>query len=273
MKTPLVRGRYFNDHDTGTSERVAIVDERLARKFWPQMDPIGKRMYQPAGPDSLKPGDNTQWITVVGLIRDVRLEDLAGSATAGTYYFPATQVVPRGLQLAIELTGNPTPILQSVRAELKRLDPAMPFSNVRMMSEYMEQSLLPRRAAMLLAASFGAISLSLSAVGIYGVLAYTVAQRQREIGIRIALGSTTGGIFGLVLREGALLILSGFAFGLIGTVLLRSVLQNQIYGLGAMDLRILSLAGFGLGAIALTACALPARRATRVDPAVVLNQT
>src|SRR5262249_46302725 len=147
------------------------------------------------------------------------------------------------------------------------------FSNVRTMSDYAAMSLMPRRAAMLLATSFGVISLFLSAVGIYGVLAYVVTQRTREIGIRMALGSTAGGIFRLVLQEGALLIVGGFAVGLLGTVLLRSILQNQVFGLGAMDPRVLSLVAFGLGAVAFFACALPARRATRVDPVVVLNQT
>ncbi len=274
MGTPLLRGRYFNEHDTDSSQGVVIVDERLAQKFWPGADPIGKRMYQPRNPkDLLKVDENTRWLTVVGVVREVRLEDLAGRiTTVGAYYFPATQLVPRGLVIALKTNGDPAAVLRAARINIKELDPAMPLNNVRTMQEYTALSLMSRRAAMLLATSFGLVSLFLSAIGIYGVLAFLVTQRSREIGIRIALGSTSRGIFRLVLREGALLVAAGLVIGLAGTVALRQAMENQIYGLGAMDLRVIGTVMGILGVIALAACSLPARRATRVDPLTVLNQ-
>ncbi|PYS30001.1 MAG: hypothetical protein DMG11_06905, partial [Acidobacteria bacterium] len=171
MRTPLVRGRYFDEHDNETGRLAMIVDERLAARFWPGVDPIGKRMYRPMNPRNLLNVDeNTRWITVVGVVREVQLEDLAGRpTTVGAYYFPAAQSVPRGLFIAIKTGIDPAVVLPAVRAELKKLDPAMPFSNVRTMTEYTSLSLMSRRAAMLLAISFGLISLFLSSIGIYGV--------------------------------------------------------------------------------------------------------
>ena len=137
--------------------------------------------------------------------------------------------------VAIKTSADPAAVLKSVRDELKKIDPAMPLSNVRTMTEYTSLSLTPRRAAMLLATAFALISLFLSAVGIYGVLAYVVTQRTREIGIRIALGSTGRGIFNLVVREGLSLVTAGLVIGFAGALGLRRTLQGQIYGLGAMD--------------------------------------
>ncbi len=273
MSTPLVRGRYFDDRDNETSPLAVIIDERLAQKFWPGSDPIGKRMYHPSNAKELfSVGPNTRWLTVVGVVRQVQLEDLAGRGIVGAYYFPAAQSVPRGLVIAIKTAISPEAVLKSVRVELKKIDPAMPVSNVRTMAEYTALSLLSRRAAMVLATAFAVVSLFLSAIGIYGVLAYLVSQRAREIGIRIALGSTARGIFRLIAKEGFWLISIGLALGFAGTVVVRRALQSQIYGLGAMDPIVIAVVILTLGTIALAACALPARRATRVDPVAVLNQ-
>jgi predicted permease len=274
MNTRLVRGRYFNDHDNENATRAIIVDERLARKFWPGADPIGKRMYNPSNPrDLLKIDEKTQWLTVVGVVREVQLEDLAGrKGSVGAYYLPAAQTVPRGLTLAVKTSGDPENVLPAIRSELKKIDPAMPLATVRTMNEYVSRSLMSRRAAMTLAIAFGFVSLFLSAIGIYGVLAYLVNQRTREIGIRIALGSTAQGIFRLVLREGLWLIVTGIVLGLAGVVLLRNVLEAQIYGLAAMDPLVMMVVVGTLGAIALAACSLPAGRATRVDPVAALSQ-
>ena len=274
MRTPLARGRYFDDRDNEKGPGAVIVDERLAQRFWPGADPVGKRMFRPTNPrDLLKIDENTRWLTVVGVVREVQPEDLAGRpGTAGAYYFPAAQAVPRGLALAIKTAGDPTAVLRTVRAELKKLDPAMPLANVRTMAEYTSLSLMSRRAALTMAMSFALVSLCLSGIGIYGVLAYLVTQRSREIGIRIALGSTARGIFKLVLQEGLWLIAAGLVLGLAGAVALRRALQSQIYGLGAMDPRVIGIVLAVLGIVALTACSLPARRATKVDPVAVLNQ-
>jgi predicted lysophospholipase L1 biosynthesis ABC-type transport system permease subunit len=237
-------------------------------------------MYKPSNPrDLLKIDENTRWLTVVGVVREVQFEDLAGRpTTVGAYYFgaaqppPPPQGAPRGLAVAIKTSGDPAAVLSRVRAELNKLDPAMPLADVRTMQERVALSLMSRRAAMLLAISFGVISLFLSAVGIYGVLAYLVTQRSREISIRIALGSTPRGVFRLVLREGLWLVGIGFVLGLAGTAALRRVLEGQLYGLGAMDPRVIAIVMVLLGIIALAACSLPARRATRLDPVSVLTE-
>jgi predicted permease len=273
MSTPLRRGRYFDDRDNEAGPGAVIVDERLARKFWPDADPIGKRMYKPENPqDLLKIDKNTRWLTVVGVVREVQMEDLGGRPNSvGAFYFPAAQVVPRGLVVAIRAAADPASVLKTVRAELNTIDPAMPLADVRMMAERTALSLLPRRTALLLALSFGVVALFLSAIGIYGVLAYVVTQRTREIGIRIALGSTAQGIFKLVLREGLLLVAGGLVLGLAGTVALRRVLQSQVFGVDAMDPIVIGLVVATLGTIALAACSLPARHATRVDPVTILS--
>jgi predicted permease len=274
MGTPLKSGRYFDQRDNETAPGAVIVDERLARKFWPGADPIGRRMYKPSNPkDLLKIDKNTRWLTVVGVTRLVRLEDLAEKeTTVGAYYFPYAQTAQRTFVFAIKTAGNPAGVMPSVRAELARIDHDLPLYDVRSMTERADLSLNSRRVAMLLALSFGAVALFLSAVGIYGVLAYLVAQRTREIGIRIALGSTAGGVFRLVLREGAALGGSGLALGLAGAFALRRALENQIYGVGPTDPVVLCAVMAALATIALAASILPARRATRVDPVVALNQ-
>jgi len=275
MSTPLLRGRYFDERDTDGAPAVLIIDERLAQRFWPGKDPIGRRMYKPNSPDEvLKPGPNTRWMTIVGVVRNVELEDLAGRpGNSGAYYYPAAQLPPRGMAVAIKTAAaDPAVVLQNVRAELKKIDPAMPLSNVRTMTEYASRSLMSRRAAMTLATAFAVVSLFLSAVGIYGVLAYVVTQRSKEIGIRIALGSSTRAIFQLVVREGLWLVATGLVLGLGGTVALRHVLQTQIFGLNALDPMVLVSVFIVLSAIAVVACSLPARRATKVDPVMVLSQ-
>jgi predicted lysophospholipase L1 biosynthesis ABC-type transport system permease subunit len=217
--------------------------------------------------------EHTRWLTVVGVVRDVRLEDLAGkSGTIGSYYLPAAQEIARGLTLAIKTATNPESVMPTVRAEIKKVDPQMPLPNVRTMTEYTALSLVPRRAAMLLATSFALASLLLSAIGVYGVLAYLVTQRSREISIRIALGSTARGIFNLVLREGSVLVGVGLALGVAGAAALRGALQGQLYGLTSMDPLVNGLVLATMGAVALVACSLPARRATQMDPVTLLNQ-
>jgi predicted lysophospholipase L1 biosynthesis ABC-type transport system permease subunit len=216
--------------------------------------------------------EHTKWRTVVGVVREVRLEDLARTPTVGAYYYPAAQQPVRGLTLTIKTTGDTAAVLRTLRARMKELDPEMLLGFVRTMDEYASSSLMPWKTTMLLATSFAAVSLFLSTVGIYGVLAFFVTQRFREIGIRIALGSTPFGIFRLMLREGFLLVASGLILGLLGTNALEQVLQRQIYGLQAMDPTVIGLVMLVLGCTALAACSIPARRATQVDPVAVLNQ-
>ena len=272
MGTTLKRGRFFTDSDSEKSLKTLIIDETLARKFWPDADPIGRRMYRPNDPnDLMKIDEKTEWLTIVGVIADMHMDDITGNTSIGAYYYPFEQSPRRFVTLAIKSSLGREPLVKNLRAEMGRIDPEMALFDIRSMTELMDSSLMSRRTAVILATAFGGIALFLSAVGIYGVLAFVVTQRTREFGIRIALGSSAGDIFRLVLREGGVLVAVGLIVGLAGTVAMRSVLETQIYGVRPLDPFVIGIAFAGLTAVALSACALPARRATRLDPVRVLN--
>lgn len=271
MRMPILRGRDFEPRDNHTAAPVIIIDEYLARHFWPGQDPIGRRMYQPRPPDLTKVGPENPWLTVIGVVRSARLEDLAGvRANVGAYYFPFAQNFRRTFTLALRTTGDPGALLPALRTSLAGLDPDLALFDVRTMRERADLSLSSRRTSLLLAMGFAGLALLLSGIGIYGVLAYLVAQRRREIGIRVALGCTRPGVVRLVLREGLLLAAGGVAAGLAGAVALRKVVATQVYGVQPLDPLVLAGVVAALGFIAVVACVVPARRATQVDPAGVL---
>jgi len=269
----IVKGRSFTDRDNETAPHVIIVDERLARHFWPNGEPMGRRMYFPEDPkDLLKVNERTVWYTVVGVARSLRYENLDDSgAIVGAYYLSNSQHPTNSFTFALKTAGDPGSILHGLRAEIARLDPDLALFDIHSMSERIDLSLASRRTSMLLANAFGAVALFLASLGIYGVLVYLVAQRTREIGIRVALGSTRTGILGLVLREGSKLVAIGFALGIVGAVSLQKAVANEIYGVRPFDPLVLFGVMAVLTAIALLACAVPARRAMRVDPMVALR--
>ncbi|HJR59285.1 MAG TPA: ABC transporter permease [Vicinamibacterales bacterium] len=274
LKVPLKSGRFFTDGDTPTSPRVVIVDETLAKKFWPGQDPVGRRMFKPQNPDDFtRPGANTQWITVVGVVGETRMAGLVTSETrVGTYYFPTTQDGLRTMTLAIRTSGDPPSITGAVRQALAAIDPELPLYSVRTMRARIDETLMDRRTPMLLAVVFGIVALLLAAMGLYGVLAYQVAQRRKEIGIRMALGSEPSRIFSLVLREGITLLGIGLAAGIGGALAIRRAMESQLYGVSAMDPLVLASVAGVLGLVALVACAVPARRASRIDPMTALAE-
>lgn len=274
LRVPLKSGRLFTDSDTATSQRVVIVDEALARKFWPGQDPVGRRMFKPQNPeDFTKPGPKTQWITVIGVVGETKMAGLVTSDTRfGTYYFPATQDAFRTMSLAIRTAGDPLAVTNSVRQRLASIDPELPLYSVRTMEDRIGESLTDRRTPMLLASMFAVVALFLAAMGLYGVLAYQVAQRRKEIGIRMALGSEPRGIFTLVLREGVALLGVGLIAGLGGAFFIRGAMESQLYEVSAMDPLVLSSVAAVLAVVAVVACAVPARRAARIDPNVALAE-
>ena len=273
MSVRLVRGRYFTEADDDHATRVVIVDERLARRFWGESEAVGRRMFLPDSPNLTNPGPNTRWLRVVGVVRFVRLEDLTGNRSPnGAYYFPYAQNPVRGIGISVRARGDSAAVGRRIREAMLLLDPEMAVFGIRGMPELLDLSLATRRTSLLLALSFAILALLLSALGIYGVLAYLVTQRSREIGIRMALGSTPGGIRGLVAGEGMVMAGVGLGIGLIGSYLLRRVVQQEIYGIQPFDPAVLAAAGLVLGSVGLLACLLPAGRAARVNPVVVLNQ-
>jgi predicted permease len=273
MRIPLRRGRFFSDSDTSDRQHVVVVDERLARKFWAGRDPIGRRMYRPDVSTVLVPNEKTDWLTVVGVVGEVRQDGLVTSReSVGAYYLPIEQEPVRSLTFAIWTAADPTTTIGSLRREIAALDPELPVFSTETMEERTADSLVTRRWPMMLAAGFGVVALLLSAVGIYGVLAYLVTQRTKEIGIRMAIGGTPRSIFDLVLKEGVALIGVGFVFGGTAAFILRRSIESQLYGVRPTDPRVLALAMLVLGLVALVACCIPARRATRIDPVVALNR-
>jgi predicted permease len=264
MTTPLVRGRYFSGADRAETSAVAIVDQSLARRLWPGDDPIGREIYR----------GGTGPFTVVGVVRDVRLESLAGSIDPiGTAYFPHSQTPPvRRLRwIAIRSAVEPSLVVRSLRAALIEIDPLLPISDVQTMSDRVALSLVSQRLTVALATMFALVALFLSMLGLYGVLSHLVSGRTRELGIRLALGSTVGGVFRLVLGEGLLLIGTGLAVGLAGAIAAAAALKGQVFGVQATDPLLLMGVAIATSAIALVACLGPARRATQVNPVEVLS--
>jgi predicted permease len=275
MSVPLKRGRYFTPSDDERAPKVLIVDERLARRFWKDQDPIGRRMWKPDSAEELNrgPGPKSQFYTVVGVVGSVRMTGLTEKEPVGMYYFPFAQQTIRGMTIAVRTAGEPSALVNAVRAQVRSIDPELPFFGVRSMAELVDESLVSRKAPMLLATLFGAVALFLAAVGIYGVLAYQVAQRRKEIGIRMALGSDGRRIFSLIVAEGLWLLLLGVGVGLGGAFAIRKAMETQLFGVQPMDPLVLLSVTALLGVVAFAACALPARRASRIDPLIALNES
>ena len=273
MRARLIGGRFFDERDTASAPRVVIVDERLARRYWPGVSPIGRRMYTPSDlKDPLAVTERTQWYTVVGVVGEVKLRGLVeGVGSVGAYFRPQAQSPRRVLTFAIRTAANPASLASAVRHEIARLDRELPLFDVQTMVGRADRSLTTRRSAMWLAAGFGLVALLLCAIGIYGVLAYAVSQRTKEIGIRVALGSTSSRIFALIAQEGALLIAIGLGLGALGALALKRSIEGQLFDTQFGDPVVLTSAVAVLVVAAMAACTIPARRATRVDPLVALR--
>jgi predicted permease len=286
MGVTLRHGRFFDDRDSTRgpatsaiggqrmSARSIIVDETLAKRFWPGQDPVGRRMYFPNDlKDLVAITDNTVFHTVVGVIADIKLRDLTeGLQSVGAYYFSTDQEVPGFLTFAVKTAGDPVTVTSAVRGALNGLDRELPVFDVQTMQTRMERSLVSRRSPVVLSLMFGGLALLLSAFGIYGVLAYLVTQRRREFGIRLALGSSAGSIFELVLREGLLLTGGGLVLGGAGALMLRKSFETQLFAVAPTDSAVLALVTGLLALVAMLACVLPASRATRIDPIIALTE-
>jgi predicted permease len=274
MQIPLVRGRFFTAGDTATSTPVVIVDERLAAKFWPDQDPIGRRMFLPDSvEDVMAVTPKTRFFNVVGVIKEVKILGLAtGVEPVGAYYFPFSQQPDRSVFIAMRTSVASESVVSTLRSKIAAIDPELPLYDVRMMVNQIDDSLVSRRVPMLLAMAFAAVALLLSAIGVYGVLAYQVSQRRREIGIRMALGSTTREVFGLVLRDGLKIAGIGMAAGLIGTYFVGQAMKGLLYNVAPMEPIVIGTVAAVLTVVALAATIIPARRASRVNPLTALGE-
>jgi predicted permease len=272
MDVPIVAGRDFTTADDH-GEPVVIVDERLARRFWSGREAVGRRLIQPQSSDAIAnpTPENTRAYRVVGVVADVKQRELVTPAShVGTYYFSADQNPPSGFWIAVRSSAAPTAVEADLRRLVAGLDPRLPLFDVNTMQDRVQESVGARRATMLLAVGFGALALLLSAVGLYGVLAFLVAQRTREIGIRMALGGSAPAIAGLVLRESAVVVGVGVVLGLAGSAWVGRALASQLVEVGALDPAAIVVALALLVLAAVAASAAPTRRALHVDPAVTL---
>jgi putative ABC transport system permease protein len=262
MRIPLLSGRDVAETDTPEMPLVAVINETMARRFWPHQDAVGKR-FKHSDPDA-------KWITVIGVVGDVREFGLAEPAIPEAYY-PQSQQTYSELVLVVRAASDPQAQVSAVRHALHELDKDLPWYGVQTLPEMVSQSSREKRFVALLLALFAAMALALASVGIYGVVSYSVSQRTREIGIRMAFGAEVRNVLGMVLTEVSRLVCAGVAAGLLGAWALSRYLTSILYGVRATDLASYALAALLMAAVALAACLVPARRATQVDPIVALR--
>ncbi|MPY90331.1 MAG: FtsX-like permease family protein [Luteitalea sp.] len=264
MRIQRVRGRDFEARDTESSAPVAIIDETMAATYWPGENPIGKRLKR-GGSSSENP-----WMTIVAVVRHVRYRTLEAPSRV-QFYWPQMQEPWPFASLVIRTSGNPRALISAVQQQVRAVDPEQAVSGIRTMEELMADGVARRRLALSLIGLLAIVALLLAAVGIYGVMAYSVSQRTHEFGIRVALGASRAGILGLVLGRGMLLVAIGCAIGLAATIPLRRAVMSLLYDIDPTDPITLVGVLLILLAVAFVACYLPARRATRVDPAIALR--
>ncbi len=263
LRIPLVRGRGFRDTDTVTGPLVVIVNAALAHRYWPGEEALGKAIKtnaaQPQSP----------WATIVGIVGDVKSEGLDIPSTPSTYF--STSQGGFGLTVFVRTNNDPATIGDQVRAQVQAIDPNIPVFGVRTMEQVTGRYLAERRFALKILGVFAGMAMLLAVIGIYGVMAYTLTQRTKEIGIRMALGAQSGDIFRIAVGEGTRTLLFGLSAGLLASLALTRYLRSMLFEVSAADP--LTFGGIAalLAAVTFVACAVPARRATRVDPLVALR--
>jgi putative ABC transport system permease protein len=266
MGIPLLRGRTFNVYDDGKGQKVALINETMARRYWPNIDPIGKRFSL----DVPNPKPDS-WLTIIGIVKDIKHNDL-NRPVRPEMYFPYAQSAQSYMTLVIRTSGS-EPTLWSVglRTQVQAVDPDQAVGRIRTMDQVVSESIDQQRFNMLLLLSFAAVALGLSGIGIYGVMAYSVTQRTHEIGIRMALGATQGKILQLVVSQGMRLSILGVVIGLGVAVAMTRILTSLLFGVSVLEPITFVSVSLLILAVALTACYLPARKATKVNPMVALK--
>ncbi|HST12601.1 MAG TPA: ABC transporter permease [Terriglobales bacterium] len=262
MGIPLIRGRVFTDQDRKDTQRVALINEEMAKKYFPDEDPIGKGINVTNGPETFR--------QIVGIVGDVKQYGPAQPTTLQTYE-PFLQNPFSGMTLVVRTENNPTALTSAIRTQVLSIDKDQPIARTRALEQVVADSVAKQRFAMLLLGTFGAVALVLAAVGLYGVMSYAVTQRTHELGIRMALGARTGDVLRLVVGQGMALALIGVAIGLGGAFALTRLMANLLFATGATDPLTFAAISVLLAGVALGACLVPARRAIKVDPMIALR--
>jgi putative ABC transport system permease protein len=265
MGISVLEGRVFTPSDTEQATPVAIVNETMARRFWPGQDVLGKR-FKVGAPDR----NNNPWLEIVGVVADIKHESL-DEETRQEMYLPITQSPVRGMVVVARTSTDPLDLASVLRNQVLAVDPDQPVGSVASMEQLRSRSLAPRRFSMLLLAIFAGVAVVLAAVGIYGVISYSVAQRTHEIGIRMALGAQTGDVLKQVVGKGMGLVLTGVAIGIGAAVGLTHLISKLLYEVSPTDAATYVVISLALAGVALGACFVPAFRAARVDPLVALK--
>jgi predicted permease len=263
MGIPLLAGRNFSDSDGPDSMRVALVDSFMARKYWPNGNPIGAKIGEMDGKDKF---------TVIGVVGSVNTGDLANQNLVGQVYFHYKQNAPERMHVVLRGETDKTPLINALRRDLALVDPELALFDVKTMPERIATSLLNRRGAMGLCLVFAGLALLLSAIGVYGVLSYSVAQRTREIGIRMALGANSRDVLRMVLGQGVKVTGIGLTIGAVGAFFLTRMMTSLLYEVRPHDPLVFLLTGALLAVVALVASIIPSSRAAQVEPSVALRQ-
>jgi putative ABC transport system permease protein len=255
MGISLTGGRDFNDRDDADAPPVAIINETLARRHWPNEDPLGRRISF----------DDEEWVEIIGVVRDVRHTGLDSEPRAEVY-LPFQQASMRFMTLVVKTQAEPLEMVGAVRSQVMAVDGDLPVYRVMSLEQIVSESVAQPRFNMVLLASFSFLALVLAAIGIYGVMSYAVSQRTHEIGIRMAMGARTGDVMKMVVRQGVGLTLAGLGVGLAAAWALTRVLSGFLFGVTPTDPLTFIGVSLVLAVVAFLATYLPARRATRVDP-------
>jgi predicted permease len=269
LRIPMLRGRTFNDQDRMGSPGVVVVNESFARRYWPGTNPVGKRIQ--LGRTRSGANDSPAYLEVVGVARDCKYATL-GEESTPFFYLNLLQHYQPSLTLIVRTSGNPLDYLSAARGEVSALDKNLPLYDVKTMRQHLGLALLPAQLAGSVLGIFGLVALILAAAGIYGVMAYSVAQRTREIGIRMALGASASSVLKLMVKRGMTLTLVGMVLGLIASLALTRLIRPLLFGVSATDPLTFIVVVLLLSAVALLACYIPARRATKIDPMAALRQ-
>jgi len=265
MKIPVKRGRVFTDQDRSNTTAVALIDETLAREYWPNQDPIGQHISSG--------GPKTPWATIVGVVGHTKTSDLAADVVKGRYYYPLLQQsfsFPFTTFIA-RTDADPARLTSPLREAVRAIDPSLAVSRIKLLSDLVSASLAPRRFVVTLLGIFAGLALLMAVIGLYGVISYSVTQRTQEIGIRMALGAQASEVLGLVIGQGMQLAGIGAAIGLMASLAFSRLLKNQLFQVSAFDPLTFLITALVLVTAALLATYIPARRATRVDPMEALR--